>query len=80
DDELLYDMVVNHNVAPESVWELSDVATGAKAGREDDDKWIICMTMGMGMQDIIVANKLYENALAKGLGTKLTYWENPLWV
>ena len=80
DDKLLYDLVVNHNVAPESVWELSDVATGAKAGREDDDKWVICMTMGMGMQDIIVANKLYENALAKGLGTKLTYWENPLWV
>ena len=48
--------------------------------RQAEDGWIICMTMGMGMQDIIVANKLYKNAMEKGLGTKLTYWENPLWV
>lgn len=79
-DKLLYDMVENHGVKPEEITEISQLATKEKPGRQDEDGWITCMTMGMGMQDIIVANKLYKNAMEKGLGTKLTYWENPLWV
>lgn len=79
-DKLLYDMVENHGVKKEDVVEIADMVTGEKPGRQEDDKWITCMTMGMGMQDIIVAHKLYKNAKEKGLGTNLTYWENPLWV
>ncbi|BFJ84884.1 ornithine cyclodeaminase family protein [Ruthenibacterium sp. CLA-JM-H11] len=49
-------------------------------GRENDDEFIFCGTLGVGSVDILIANMLYKEAQKLGLGTKLTLWDNPLWV
>ncbi|MBQ6582364.1 MAG: ornithine cyclodeaminase family protein [Mogibacterium sp.] len=67
-------------VTKEDAWELQDVVTGKVPGRTSDDQFVFCKTMGMGMVDIAIANKLYHQAKAMGLGTELTLWDMPLWV
>jgi len=60
--------------------EIKDLATGKFAGRENDDQFVFCATYGMGTLDVAVANMLYMNAKAKGIGQKLVLWDNPLWI
>ena len=49
-------------------------------GRENDDEFVFCGTLGVGSVDILIANMLYKKAKEMGIGTKLTLWDNPLWV
>ena len=60
--------------------ELKDIVTGAAAGRTSDGQMVFCKTMGMGMVDIAIANKLYHQAKNMNIGTELTLWDTPLWV
>jgi len=60
--------------------ELGEIVTGNKNGRENENEFIYFNSIGMALEDITVAKRIYENALAKGLGTSLELWEKPLWV
>lgn len=64
----------------DDVTELKDIVAGHSVGRASEDQFVCCKTLGMGMVDIAIANKLFHNAEKKGLGTKLTLWDEPLWV
>ena len=52
--------------------ELGEIVVGAKPGRETDQERIMCMNVGLGLYDVVVAAKMVEKAKAKGLGTELT--------
>lgn len=67
-------------ITADDVVELKDIVTGANPGRTSDDQMIFCKSMGMGMVDIMIANKLYKTAKEMGLGTELHLWDMPLWV
>jgi ornithine cyclodeaminase/alanine dehydrogenase-like protein (mu-crystallin family) len=43
-----------------------------------NDDIIVLLTVGLGTEDAALAYKIYRNALAKGLGTKVTYWNKPM--
>ncbi len=60
--------------------ELGEVVAGQKPGRENDDEIIIFSPIGLGLHDIAVAHRIYNTALEKGLGQKVTLWEQPLWM
>lgn len=62
------------------VIEIKDLCTGAAPGRTNKDQFIFCTSMGMGCVDIAIANKLYLKAKEIGVGTKLSLWDDPLWV
>lgn len=50
-----------------------------KPGRENDSELIFFNPVGMGIEDIIVANRVYKTARVKGVGTTLELWDSPLW-
>jgi len=60
--------------------ELGEVISGQKPGRESDREVIIFSPIGLGLHDIAVASRIYETAVAKGLGQKVTLWDSPVWM
>lgn len=60
--------------------ELGEIVGGAKKGRENPAETIFFSAVGMGIEDLIVAKKIYDTALKKGIGTELVLWERPVWV
>jgi ornithine cyclodeaminase len=56
---------------------LGEIVIGKKPGRENNDERIFFLPIGMGSEDIVVAKKIYENALKKGIGIKLKLWIKP---
>lgn len=60
--------------------ELGEIVTGRKPGRENDQEIIIFSPIGMGLHDLAVAQRIYQNALREGLGQTVTLWEKPQWM
>ena len=57
--------------------EIAEIITGQKPGREMREERIFFNPVGMGIQDLIVANRIYETAKEKGYGKTLTLWDQP---
>lgn len=51
--------------------EIGDIITGKSIGRKNDDEIILAASVGMGIQDIIVANEAFEKAIENNVGTVL---------
>ena len=51
--------------------EIGDIIVGSCKGRESDDQIILAASVGMGIQDIIVAQKAYQRAVDSAVGTVL---------
>ncbi|MDY6875318.1 MAG: ornithine cyclodeaminase family protein [Chloroflexota bacterium] len=60
--------------------EFGEVVGSQKPGRENDREVIIFSPIGLALNDVAVASHIYETARSKGLGQKVTLWDNPLWV
>ena len=54
---------------------LGEVVAGIKPGRENDEEITIFDSTGLAIQDVAVAKVVYENALEKGVGTKIEFFE-----
>jgi 2,3-diaminopropionate biosynthesis protein SbnB len=60
--------------------EIGEIILGQKKGREADKEFIYYNTVGMGIEDIAFGAWILEEAKKKGIGTRLTLWNNPIWV
>jgi len=60
---------------PELYAELGEVACGAKPGRESDEERILAINIGLALEDVIVANRIYEVARERGGYQKLVLME-----
>ncbi|WP_427813234.1 ornithine cyclodeaminase family protein [Enterococcus sp. 22-H-5-01] len=49
--------------------DIGEVLTGNTTGRETEDEIIVFKTVGIGVQDLVTAQKIYELALEKNVGT-----------
>ncbi len=56
---------------PSSAIELGEVLAGTKPGRTGDAEVTLYKAMGNAMEDMVVANLVYETALSVGAGTEL---------
>ena len=56
---------------PSSAVELGEVLAGKKPGRTNDTEVTLYKSMGNAMEDMVVANLVYETALAVGAGVEL---------
>jgi ornithine cyclodeaminase/alanine dehydrogenase len=56
---------------PKVYADLGDLVVGKKAGRENDEEQIMSMNLGVAIEDIAVAAKVYEAARRKGSGETL---------
>lgn len=51
--------------------DLGELATGKKLGRENDFERTMSMNLGLAIEDVATAIKIYERAKSKGIGTWL---------
>jgi ornithine cyclodeaminase len=59
---------------------MSEIVSGQKPGRENDDEVIVFSPIGLGLYDLAVAWRIYQAALKGGLGQRLALWQDPQWV
>ena len=59
---------------------ISEVITGNEPARVNDDDAIVALAMGMGIMDVVNAQRVYENAVAQGVGQRLALWRQTPWV
>lgn len=64
----------------EKVVDLGDVLIGKAPGRQTDKEKILFNPIGMGINDVAEAYRVYLSAKNKGIGKILSLWESPLWV
>jgi len=51
--------------------ELGEIVCGRKPGRRSDDEIALAMNLGIALDDVATAVRLYERAIERGLGTRL---------
>ncbi len=56
---------------PDDRRELADVVVGRDAGRTSDDARIVVMNLGIALEDMAVAARVFAHARAEGIGTEL---------
>jgi ornithine cyclodeaminase/alanine dehydrogenase-like protein (mu-crystallin family) len=56
---------------PEHASELAEIVCGRASGRANDQQITLFKSVGTAVQDIALAIKIYQNALAKGLGERV---------
>ncbi len=68
--------MVNEGVLDEAAvnGELGAVIAGRISGRSSDSAVIFFNCVGMGIEDIAIATRVYRKALETGAGTELKYW------
>ena len=61
----------------EQVIDLCDIVNGKSEGRKSEDEIVMCSIGGMPLEDLSWGYDCYQNALKKGIGTRLNLWEEP---
>ena len=62
-------------IRPEDIYaEIGEIILGKKPGRESPDEVTIFDTVGMSIQDYVMAVMLYKGALEKGFGTRYAFF------
>lgn len=56
---------------PPITGEIGDVVAGRRKGRERSDEIIVAMNMGISVEDVTTARRVYDLAVARGRGTRL---------
>ena len=56
---------------PEVYADLGEVLAGKKEGRKTPKERLVCMNLGLALEDMATAPLVLEQALARGLGTRL---------
>jgi len=56
---------------PEPIGDLGDLLAGRLIGRKDQEQRIVCANLGLAIEDMATAIRLYKKAISKGIGTML---------
>jgi len=57
--------------APQPYADLGEILAGKKPGREKAEERTICINLGLALDDMVTAIKIYQRARALGIGTRL---------
>jgi len=79
EEAVLTDMVAEGLVNPDEIVELGAIVTGRQPGRRHDDERIFFSPLGMGIEDLINAHRVYQEARRRGIGQELELWHEPVW-
>ncbi|MFZ5918404.1 MAG: ornithine cyclodeaminase [Chloroflexota bacterium] len=79
EEAVLTDMIAAGLVNADDVIEFGAVVNGQAPGRMADDERIFFSPLGMGIEDLINAKRVYDEARRRGIGTELALWEEPVW-
>jgi len=53
---------------------------GRHPGRTSDEERIFFTPVGLAIEDVAAAARVYRRAAELGLGTELSLWEKPIWL
>jgi ornithine cyclodeaminase len=56
---------------------IGEIIIKEKSGRENEKEKILYSPVGMGSEDIMVASRIYKEAVKKDLGIKFNLWREP---
>lgn len=56
---------------------IGEIIIKEKSGRENEKERILFSPIGMGSEDIMVASRIYKEAMKKDIGTKFNLWQEP---
>ena len=63
----------------EDVVELPDLVAGAHPGRTSPEQRIFFTPVGLAIEDVAAAARVYRRAAELGIGTRLSLWQSPIW-
>jgi ornithine cyclodeaminase len=72
-------MVAEGFIEPDDLMEIGAIVNGRLPGRVRDDERIFFSPLGMGIEDLINAHRVYQEAIRRGIGQELELWHEPLW-
>lgn len=75
----MFKLIMEGAKKPEDIAELGDIVIAKKEARKDNKEKIIFLAGGMSIEDIAWGYEVYKNALEKGIGQTLKYWDKPHW-
>jgi ornithine cyclodeaminase len=78
-EAILTDMVAERLTNPDDIVELGAIVNGKEPGRTHDDERIFFSPLGMGIEDLINAHRVYQEARRRGIGQELELWHEPVW-
>jgi ornithine cyclodeaminase/alanine dehydrogenase-like protein (mu-crystallin family) len=67
-------------ISRDDVVELPDLVAGRHPGRTADEQRIFSSPVGLAIEDVAAAARVYRRAEELGIGTRLSLWESPIWV
>jgi len=67
-------------ISRDDVIELPDLVAGRHPGRATDEQRIFSSPVGLAIEDVAAAARVYRRAEELGIGTRLSLWESPIWV
>ncbi|MBC8449164.1 MAG: ornithine cyclodeaminase [Chloroflexi bacterium] len=76
---LLSDAVAHGVVSADDIVEFGAIVNGKQPGRTGDDERILFSPLGMGIEDLINAHRVYQEARRRGIGQELELWHEPHW-
>jgi ornithine cyclodeaminase/alanine dehydrogenase-like protein (mu-crystallin family) len=76
-DAILTDMVAEGQVNSNDIIELGAIVNGKEPGRTTDKERIFFSPLGMGIEDLINAHRVYQEARRRGIGQELELWHEP---
>ena len=56
---------------PRPYADLGQIVVGASPGRESDEERVICVNLGLALEDVVCARLIYDRAVSGGIGTRL---------
>jgi len=56
---------------------IGEIIIKEKSGRENKKERILFSPIGMGAEDVMVASRIYREAIKNGIGTKFDLWQEP---
>ncbi|MEL7563792.1 MAG: ornithine cyclodeaminase family protein [Dehalobacterium sp.] len=73
----LTELSISGRLDPREIVELGEIISGKSRCRESHDDAVFFATLGLCITDTANAYQIYQNALAKGLGTQVYQWKSP---
>ncbi|ATW26337.1 ornithine cyclodeaminase family protein [Candidatus Formimonas warabiya] len=73
----LSELTISGKLNPRDIVMLGEIIGGKTVCRESPDDAVFFATLGLCITDTAVAYQIYQNAVAKGLGTEVYQWKAP---
>lgn len=71
------DMIHDGELSRDRIENIGAIVAGKAPGRTSDDQVIIYSIGGMPVEDVAWGKTIYENAVERGIGTRLKLWDAP---